>query len=245
MILKNKRKQAFFMERWEIIKYFRTATDGDALSQILILQLARVMATFLVAGIWVFFTWLTGFFTVAFVILIGAAIGCVHLLTPKGIQRFNLPSALMLTLFGGIVSNVLAGLALFSSKMGISYWQVLSARRFPEDIQVLSSIFFESFRPQDLFFYIFALMIVAHFAQRNYLCGKNAGEIIEVQVTSGKIYRVGCRAMHYLLSQNKVTKFKRSDGWAVVGKDCLRSQREDNIYTGFERRENEQMIECY
>ena len=245
MFLKSNFKKEFFMVRLEIIKYFRTASDGDALSQIQILQLARVMATFLVAGIWVFFTWLTGFFTVAFVILIGAAIESVHLLTPKGIQRFNLPSALMLTLFGGIVSNVLAGLALFSSKMGVSYWQVLSAQRFPEDIKMLSSVFLESFRAQDLFFYVFALTTVVYFAQRSYLRGKNAGELIEVNFTSGKTYRIGCRAMHYLLSQNKVVKFKRSDGWAVVGKDCLRSQREDNIYTGFERRENEQMIECY
>ena len=245
MILKNRGKQAFFMERWEIIKYFRTASDGDTLGQILILHLARVMATFLVAGTWVFFTWLTSVFTVAFVILLGVAIGSVHLLISKGFQRFNLPSALVLTLFGGIVSNVLAGLALFSSKMGVSYWQVLSARRFPEDIQMLSSVFLESFRPQDLFFYVFAFTTVAYFAQRNYLRGKNAGELIEVHFTSGKTCRIGCRAMHYLLSQNKVVKFKRSDGWAVVGKDCLRSQREDNIYTGFERRDNDQMIECY
>jgi hypothetical protein len=203
------------------------------------------LATVLIAGIWVFFTWLTGVFTVAFVILLGAAIGSVHLLRPKGVQRFNLPSALMLTLFGGIVSNVLAGLALFSSKMGVSYWQVLSAQRFPEDIKMLSSVFLESFRAQDLFFYVFALTTVVYFAQRSYLRGKNAGELIEVHFTSGKTYRIGCRAMHYLLSQNKIVKFKRSDGWAVLGKDCLRSQREDNIYTGFERRDNDQIIEHY
>ena len=245
MIFKNKVKQAFFMERWEIIKYFRTASEGDALGQLLILHLARVMATFLVAGIWVFFTWLTGVFTVAFVILLGASIGSVHLLTPKGIQRFNLPSALVLTLFGGIVSNIMAGLALFSSKMGVSYWQVLSARRFPEDIQMLSSVFLDSFRQQDLFFYAFALTTVAYIAQRNYLQGRNAGELIEVQFSSGKTYRVGCRVMHHLLAQNKVSKFKRSDGWATVGKDCLRSQKKDNSYTGFERRDKGQMIQCY
>ena len=120
MILKNRGKQAFFMERWEIIKYFRTASDRDTTGQILILHLARLMVTLLVAGIWVFFTWLTGVFTVAFVILLGVAIGSVHLLISKGFQRFNLPSALVLTLFGGIVSNVLAGLALFSFKIKLN-----------------------------------------------------------------------------------------------------------------------------
>jgi hypothetical protein len=50
--------------------------------------------------------------------------------------------------------------------MGVSYWQVLDARRFPEDIQMLSAVFLESFRPEDLFFYVFALTSVAYLAQK-------------------------------------------------------------------------------
>ena len=244
MILSSTLKKTSFEVRWEIIKHFRATSGGDALSRILTLHVARLAIVFLVTCLWVAFTLSTGHLTGAFVVLLGVAIGCTQFFIPKGINRFYLPSALVLTLLGGIISNVLAGLAFFSSKMGVSYWQVLDARRFPEDIQMLSAVFLESFRPEDLFFYAFALTSLVYLAQKSYICGRNAGQVIPVQLTTGKVYRIGCKGMGYLLSQNKVIKFKRSDGWAVVGKDRLRDTEESVSYSGFERRYNNHMVEC-
>jgi hypothetical protein len=62
-------------------------------------------------------------------------------------------------------------------------------------------------------------------------------------LTTGKVYRIGGKGMDYLLSQNKVIKFKRSDGWAVVGKDRLRDAEESVSYSGFERRYNSHMVQ--
>ena len=236
-------KNTSFEARGEIIKPFSAASGGDALSRILTLHVARLAIVFLVTCLWVAFTLSTGHLTAAFVVLLGVAIGCTQFFIPKGVNRFYLPSALVLTLLGGIISNVLAGLAFFSSKMGVSYWQVLDARRFPEDIQMLSAVFLESFRPEDLFFYAFALTSVAYLAQKSYVCGRNAGQVIPVQLTTGKVYRIGGKGMDYLLSQNKVIKFKRSDGWAVVGKDRLRGAEGSVSYSGFERRYNNHMVQ--
>ena len=243
MILSSTLKKTSFEVRWEIIKHFRATSGGDALSRILTLQVARLATVFLVTCLWVAFTLSTGHLTAAFVVLLGVAIGCTQFFIPKGINRFYLPSALVLTLLGGIISNVLAGLAFFSSKMGVSYWQVLDARRFPEDIQMLSTVFLESFRPEDLFFYAFALTSLVYLAQKSYICGRNAGQVIPVQLTTGKVYRIGGKGMDYLLSQNKVIKFMRSDGWAVVGKDRLRDAKESVSYSGFERRYNNHMVQ--
>jgi len=244
MILSSTLKKTSFEVRWEIIKHFRATSDEDALSRILTLHVARLAIVFLVTCLWVAFTLSTGHLTAAFVVLLGVAIGCTQFFIPKGVNRFYLPSALVLTLLGGIISNVLAGLAFFSSKMGVSYWQVLDARRFPEDIQMLSAVFLESFRPEDLFFYAFALTSLVYLAQKSYICGRNAGQVIPVQLTTGKVYRIGGKGMDYLLSQNKVIKFMRSDGWAVVGKDRLRDAKESVSYSGFERRYNNHMVEC-
>ena len=176
MILANTLKKTSHETRWEIIKHFRAASGGDSLSRILTLHVARLASVLLVTCLWVVFTLSTGFFTVAFVVLLGIAIGCTPFLMPIGMNRFYLPSALVLTLLSGIISNVLAGLAFFSSKMGVSYWQVLDARRFPEDISILSTVFLESFRSEDLFFYVFALTSVAYLAQKKIHLRTNRGE---------------------------------------------------------------------
>jgi len=108
-------------------------------------------------ALWVALTLATGFFSVAPVILIGAAVGGVHLVLPGTLQRAHLPSTILATLFGGVLANVLAGLAEFSALHGISYWQVLGSRQFPGDLQVLGTAFIEAFRIQDGGYYLLAL----------------------------------------------------------------------------------------
>jgi len=104
-------KKTSFEARWETIKPFSAASGGDDLSCILTLHVARLATVFLVTCLWVAFTLSTGHLTVVFVVLLGVAIGCTQFFMPKGMNRFYLPSAFMLTLLGGIISNVLAGLA--------------------------------------------------------------------------------------------------------------------------------------
>jgi len=41
--------------------------------------------------------------------------------------------------------------------------------------------------------------------------------------------------LDYLLDKNKVKRFKRSTGWAVVGRDSIRS-KSTNRYLGEDRR---------
>lgn len=44
--------------------------------------------------------------------------------------------------------------------------------------------------------------------------------------------------LQYLLATDKVTKFMRSDGWVVVGSDCLRECC-DYEFSGEERRQQQ------
>ena len=126
----------------------------------------RVGALVLASCLWVMLTLVSGFLSVAMVILIGAAVGNAHHLL-AGVPRWaHHSSAFLLTLCGGIVANVLAGLALFSSTMGIGYWQVLIARRIPEDLPMLVNLFMESFRPEDGLFYALAVTVALFSARR-------------------------------------------------------------------------------
>lgn len=229
--------------RWEIIKYFRALSKRDGIYRTLSLLVVRLTVILMVASLWIAFTLSTGIFTTVFLILLGVGIGCTPSLMPKGLNRFHLPSALLLTLLGGLLCNMLAGLAFFSAKMGVSFWSVLLGRRVPEDIQMLVTVFIDSVRAQDLIYYAVSMAIVIYLAQRNYIRGKNAGQIIEIQLTTGRVYRIGSLALHYLLAHNKVAKFKRSDGWAVVGKDRLRGESCSN-YKGPERRPTNRLVNC-
>ena len=78
MILSSTLKKTSFEARWEIIKHFRAASGGDALSRILTLHVARLATVFLVTCLWVVFTLSTGHLTVAFVVLLGVVIGCTQ-----------------------------------------------------------------------------------------------------------------------------------------------------------------------
>jgi hypothetical protein len=54
--------------------------------------------------------------------------------------------------------------------------------------------------------------------------------------SDGRFDMVKPSVLDKLLEQQVITSFKRSDGWAVVGRDALRSQRETR-YRGIERRQ--------
>ena len=59
---------------------------------------------------------------------------------------------------------------------------------------------------------------------------------IRVELKDGAICRMVPRALNIFLAQDKVVKFERSEGWAVVGVDPLRDMKADRNYSGFERR---------
>ena len=60
--------------------------------------------------------------------------------------------------------------------------------------------------------------------------------LIRVELKDGAICRMVPRALNIFLSQDKVAKFERSDGWVVVGVDPLRGMNADRDYLGFEHR---------
>lgn len=62
-------------------------------------------------------------------------------------------------------------------------------------------------------------------------------ELVLVELKEGTSCRMAKKALKIFLAHGGVTRFKRSDGWAVVGKDPLRDPENDGYYTGVERRE--------
>mgnify|MGYP007044779905 CR=1 FL=1 len=59
--------------------------------------------------------------------------------------------------------------------------------------------------------------------------------LIRVFYTDGTFDMVKPEMLDYLLDKNKVKRFKRSTGWAVVGRDPVRT-KSPNGYWGEERR---------
>lgn len=59
--------------------------------------------------------------------------------------------------------------------------------------------------------------------------------LIRVMYDDGKFDMVKPQMLDLLLESEKLTSFKRSDSWAVVGRDTLRSSRSQG-YKGVERR---------
>ncbi|MDG5469223.1 hypothetical protein P9J64_12920 [Deltaproteobacteria bacterium IMCC39524] len=225
-----------FLDRWLLIKHSKNFVQPDSLAQFLKLYTARFVATLLTATIWVAFTLTTGIFTVGIVILLGVAIGVAHFPLRQKPHRFHLLGALLLTIAGGMLCNVLAGLAFFSSKMGVSYWQVLVTNLSMENMQMLGGIFVQSVRPEDLLYYMAATTAVLFFAQYSYFYGLKPSQSIEVQLRNGKEYHVCLSALDALLSLGRVARFKRSDGWAVVGRDPLRTGGNTTSKNGIDRR---------
>ena len=59
--------------------------------------------------------------------------------------------------------------------------------------------------------------------------------LIRVMYDDGKFDMVKPQMLDTLLETNRVTSFKRDEGWAVVGRDTLRSSRSQGR-KGLERR---------
>ena len=62
-------------------------------------------------------------------------------------------------------------------------------------------------------------------------------ELILVELKDGSFCWMAKRALQVFLSSEEISKFQRSGGWFVVGKDKLRKMRDDIFYDGVERRE--------
>lgn len=59
---------------------------------------------------------------------------------------------------------------------------------------------------------------------------------IQVELIDGTRCRVVPKGLNLLLNRELVKRFKRSSGWAVVGKDSVRYSGSNGGYTGTERR---------
>ena len=62
-------------------------------------------------------------------------------------------------------------------------------------------------------------------------------KLVLVELKEGTSCRMAKPALRVFLAHGGVTRFKRSDGWVVVGKDQLRDPKNDRTYDGAERRE--------
>ena len=59
---------------------------------------------------------------------------------------------------------------------------------------------------------------------------------IQVELIDGTLCRVVPKGLNLLLNRELVKRFKRSSGWAVVGRDPIRYNKNSNSYKGTERR---------
>ena len=59
---------------------------------------------------------------------------------------------------------------------------------------------------------------------------------IQVELTDGTFCRVVPKGLDLLLRRDLVKRFRRSSGWAVVGKDPIRYPDVQSSYNGPERR---------
>jgi hypothetical protein len=59
---------------------------------------------------------------------------------------------------------------------------------------------------------------------------------ISVELRDGAVCQMAKRAFNIFLSLDKVARFKRSEGWIVVGEASLRDLEKDNDYALFAER---------
>ena len=52
---------------------------------------------------------------------------------------------------------------------------------------------------------------------------RKAGSMVEVELKDGKVCRIGYEILDLLLKHDEISKFKRSQGWAIIGRDSLRN----------------------
>ena len=60
--------------------------------------------------------------------------------------------------------------------------------------------------------------------------------LIKVEMMDGTKCRMAPKALNIFLARGEITRFKRSDGWAVVGVDPLRKAKKQVDYDGMDRR---------
>jgi hypothetical protein len=60
--------------------------------------------------------------------------------------------------------------------------------------------------------------------------------LVKVELRDGTICQVALDALDVLLLHNKIAKFERSGGWAIVGQDPLRDNGRGTVYCIPERR---------
>ena len=60
--------------------------------------------------------------------------------------------------------------------------------------------------------------------------------LIKVEMKDGVLCRMAPRALDMFLSRDEVSRFERSDGWAVVGVDHLRDPKKRHAFDGADRR---------
>ena len=53
---------------------------------------------------------------------------------------------------------------------------------------------------------------------------------VDVELKNGAVCQMAKQAFNVFLSLDRVVRFRRSDGWIVVGKDPLRDMQKDNDY---------------
>jgi hypothetical protein len=59
---------------------------------------------------------------------------------------------------------------------------------------------------------------------------------IQVELIDGTYCRVVPKGLDLLLNRELVKRFRRTSGWATIGKDPIRYKKTHNLYDGPERR---------
>ena len=59
---------------------------------------------------------------------------------------------------------------------------------------------------------------------------------IQVELVDGTLCRVVPKGLDLLLNRELVKRFRRSSGWAVIGRDQVRYPKSKAEYSGLERR---------
>ena len=62
------------------------------------------------------------------------------------------------------------------------------------------------------------------------------GSLVKVELKDGKVCQVAHEALDLLLEHDEIARFKRAEGWAVVGQDPLRNRAKGTVFSVPERR---------
>ena len=61
--------------------------------------------------------------------------------------------------------------------------------------------------------------------------------LIYAELIDGSLCHLAQEALDILLKQDRIARFKRAEGWVLVGEDPLRDMLKSQSYSGTERRE--------